>query len=37
MKVADVRDRIRSQLQQEKTARRILDQLRKELYVSIRM
>jgi peptidyl-prolyl cis-trans isomerase SurA len=37
MKVADVRDRIRSQLSQEKTARRILDQLRKELYVSIRM
>lgn len=37
MKVSDVRDRIRSQLSQEKTARRILDQLRKELYVSIRM
>ncbi len=37
MKVSDIRDRIRSQLQQEKTARRILDQLRRELYVSIRM
>lgn len=37
MKVSDVRDRIRAQLQQEKTARRILDQLRKEIYVSIRM
>ena len=37
MKLSDVRDRIRSQLSQEKTARRILDQLRKELYVSIRM
>ena len=37
MKVSDVRDRIRSQLSQEKTARRILDQLRRELYVSIRM
>lgn len=37
MKVSDVRDRIRSQLAQEKTARRILDQLRKEMYVSIRM
>jgi peptidyl-prolyl cis-trans isomerase SurA len=37
MKIADIRDRIRAQLQQEKTARRILDQLRKELYVSIRM
>ena len=37
MKMSDVRDRLRSQLVQEKTARRILDQLRKELYVSIRM
>ncbi len=37
MKMSDVRDRIRAQLSQEKTARRILDQLRKELYVSIRM
>jgi parvulin-like peptidyl-prolyl isomerase len=37
MKLTDVRERIRSQLVQEKTARRILDQLRKELYVSIRM
>jgi peptidyl-prolyl cis-trans isomerase SurA len=37
MKVSDVRERIRSQLSQEKTARRILDQLRKEIYVSIRM
>jgi peptidyl-prolyl cis-trans isomerase SurA len=37
MKVSDIRDRIRSQLSQEKTARRILDQLRKEIYVSIRM
>lgn len=37
MKISDIRDRIRSQLAQEKTARRILDQLRKELYVSIRM
>ena len=37
MKLSDVRERIRSQLAQEKTARRILDQLRKELYVSIRM
>jgi parvulin-like peptidyl-prolyl isomerase len=37
MKLSDVRDRIRSQLVQEKTARRILDQLRKEIYVSIRM
>jgi len=37
MKISDIRERIRSQLAQEKTARRILDQLRKELYVSIRM
>jgi peptidyl-prolyl cis-trans isomerase SurA len=37
MKISDIRDRVRSQLSQEKTARRILDQLRKELYVSIRM
>ena len=37
MKISDIRERIRSQLVQEKTARRILDQLRKELYVSIRM
>ncbi len=37
MKISDIRDRIRSQLSQEKTARRILDQLRKEIYVSIRM
>lgn len=37
MKLSDVRERIRSQLAQEKTARRILDQLRKEVYVSIRM
>lgn len=37
MKMSDIRDRIRSQLSQEKTARRILDQLRKEIYVSIRL
>ncbi len=37
MKMSDVRERIRSQLAQEKTVRRVLDQLRKELYVSIRM
>lgn len=37
MKISDIRDRIRGQLAQEKTARRILDQLRKEIYVSIRM
>jgi peptidyl-prolyl cis-trans isomerase SurA len=37
LKMSDVRDRIRAQLTQEKTARRILDQLRKELYVSVRM
>jgi peptidyl-prolyl cis-trans isomerase SurA len=37
MKLTDVRERIRAQLVQEKTARRILDQLRKEMYVSIRM
>ncbi|MEK6612675.1 MAG: peptidylprolyl isomerase [Gemmatimonadota bacterium] len=37
MKLSDIRERIRSQLAQEKTARRILDQLRKETYVSIRM
>ena len=37
MKISDVRERIRSQLVQEKSARRILDQLRKEMYVSIRM
>ena len=37
MKISDVRERIRAQLVQEKTARRILDQLRKELYVSIRL
>ncbi|MBW7933620.1 MAG: peptidylprolyl isomerase, partial [Gemmatimonadaceae bacterium] len=37
MKISDVRERIRAQLLQEKTARRILDQLRKEMYVSIRM
>ena len=37
LKISDVRDRMRAQLAQEKTARRILDQLRKELYVSIRM
>jgi len=37
MKMSDVRERLRSQLVQEKTTRRILDQLRKELYVSIRM
>lgn len=37
MKLTDVRERIRAQLAQEKTARRILDQLRKEMYVSIRM
>jgi peptidyl-prolyl cis-trans isomerase SurA len=37
LKLSDVRERIRAQLAQEKTARRILDQLRKEMYVSIRM
>lgn len=37
LKLSDVRERVRAQLVQEKTARRILDQLRKELYVSIRM
>lgn len=37
LKLSDVRERIRAQLVQEKTARRILDQLRKEMYVSIRM
>jgi peptidyl-prolyl cis-trans isomerase SurA len=37
MKLSDIRDRIRAQLVQEKTARRILDQLRRELYVSIRL
>lgn len=37
LKISDVRERVRAQLVQEKTARRILDQLRKELYVSIRM
>ena len=37
LKISDVRERIRAQLMQEKTARRILDQLRKEIYVSIRM
>ncbi len=37
LKLSDVRERIRAQLVQEKTARRILDQLRKETYVSIRM
>ncbi len=37
LRLSDVRERLRSQLSQEKTARRILDQLRKELYVSIRM
>jgi len=34
---ADVRDRIRQQLQQEKQYRRMYDQLRKEQYVVIRM
>jgi peptidyl-prolyl cis-trans isomerase SurA len=37
LKLSDVRERVRGQLVQEKTARRILDQLRKEIYVSIRM
>lgn len=37
MSKSDIRDRIRSQLVQEKQARRMLDQLRKEQYVVIRM
>jgi peptidyl-prolyl cis-trans isomerase SurA len=37
LRLADVRERIRSQLVQEKSARRILDSLRKEMYVSIRL
>lgn len=37
MKLSDVRERIRSQLVQEKSARRVLDQLRKEMYVSVRL
>jgi peptidyl-prolyl cis-trans isomerase SurA len=35
--VADMRDRIRSQLQQEKSIRRVLDALRREQYVSLRL
>jgi peptidyl-prolyl cis-trans isomerase SurA len=35
--VADMRDRIRSQLQQEKGIRRVLDALRREQFVSIRL
>jgi peptidyl-prolyl cis-trans isomerase SurA len=35
--VADMRDRIRSQLQQEKSIRRVLDALRREQFVSIRL
>lgn len=35
--VVDMRDRIRSQLQQEKSIRRVLDALRREQYVSIRL
>lgn len=35
--VTDMRDRIRSQLQQEKSIRRVLDQLRREQFVSIRL
>ncbi|HVT39240.1 MAG TPA: peptidylprolyl isomerase [Gemmatimonadaceae bacterium] len=34
---ADLRDKIRAQLQQERQGRRMLDQLRKELFVAIRM
>jgi len=37
LRLSDVRERIRSQLVQEKSARRILDALRKEMYVSVRM
>jgi peptidyl-prolyl cis-trans isomerase SurA len=35
--VADMRDKIRQQLQQEKQYRRMIDQLRREQFVSIRM
>jgi peptidyl-prolyl cis-trans isomerase SurA len=35
--VADLRSTIRDQLQQERSIRRLLDQLRKEVYVSIRV
>ena len=37
MTKADIRDRIRQQLQQEKQFRRMYDQLRKEQYVVVRM
>ncbi|MBX9927996.1 MAG: peptidylprolyl isomerase [Gemmatimonadaceae bacterium] len=35
--VADLRERIKGQLAEEKTIRRVLDQLRKEQYVSLRL
>lgn len=35
--VKDLRDQIRDQLQQEKSFRRLIDSLKKEIYVSIRM
>ena len=34
---ADMRDRIRTQLQQEKQGRRMLNELRKAQFVSVRM
>lgn len=37
MTVTDMRDRLRSQLQEEKTVRRVLDQLRKEQHVMVKL